>query len=239
MPGDLAFRGGLDVNPRHRIIAGFAVLAALLLHALLVWLLLQQTVVVAAPRPISVFLVRQQAVAVPKPKAANVPVPKPVIHAPVPVAVHLKPQSRTPRHAAARRLIIPQPQIPLVPHFNQSTDSGLGLNLGAPSSGSGNGRALLTGFDDAVKQRIEAEKTYPPGMAPYEGMTFWNECIVNYRVTVDRYGDLLSYKLYGCGNPFLDSATRAAILMASPFPVPPDFGGDHYDIYGSLIFKHP
>lgn len=239
MPGDLAFTGGLEVNPRHRFIAGFAVLAALLLHALLVWLLFQQTVVVAAPRPISVFLVRPPAVAAPKPKAADVPVPKPVTHAPVPVAIHLKPQSRTPRHEAARRLIIPQPKLPPVPHFNQSTDSGLGMDLGAPSSGNSNGRALLTGFDDAVKHRIEAEKTYPPGMAPYEGMTFWNECIVNYRVTVDRYGDLLSYKLYGCGNPFLDSATRAAILMASPFPVPPDFGGDHYDIYGSLIFKRP
>jgi outer membrane biosynthesis protein TonB len=239
MPGDLTFTGGLDVNPRHRIIAGFAVLAALLLHGLLVWLLFQQTVVVAAPRPISVFLVRPTAVAAPKPKAVNVPVPKPVVHAPVPVAVDLKPQSRPREHHAVRRVVIPQPQIPLVPHFTPSTDSGLGLDLGPPASGSSNGQALLTGFDDAVKQRIEAEKTYPPGMAPYHGMTFWNECIVSYRVTVDRYGDLLGYKLYGCGNPFLDSATRAAILMASPFPVPPDFGGDHYDIYGSLIFKHP
>ena len=238
MPGDLAFTGRLEVHPRHRFIAGFAVLAALLLHALLAWLLLQQTVVVAHTRPpISVFVVRPPAVTVPKPKAVTVPVQKPVVHPPVPAAFHVKPQSHPQQHNAARHLIIPQPKLPPVPHFNQSTDSGLGLDLGAPSSGNSNGRALLTGFDDAVKHRIEAEKTYPPGMAPYEGMTFWNECIVNYRVTVDRYGDLLSYKLYGCGNPFLDSATRAAILMASPFPVPPDFGGNRFDVYGSLVFK--
>ena len=116
-------------------------------------------------------------------------------------------------------------------HFAGNTsDTGLGLNLAPPSSGTGTGS--VGAFDDAVKQRIEAAKTYPPAI---KGM--WNECTVSYRVSVNRTGQLLSYRLYGCGNPFLDSAARAAILTASPFPVPPDFGGTAYDVYGSLIFK--
>ena len=222
----------------HRGIAGLAILVALLLHTLLAWLVLQQTVVVARPRPpISVFVVRPPPVTVPKPKAVTVPVPKPVVHPSVPVVIHVKPQSHPQQHNAARHLAVPQRQPPPVPHFNQSTDSGLGLDLGPPVSGNSNGQSLLAGFDDSVKQRIQANKTYPPGMAPSNGLTFWNQCVVSYRVTVDRYGGLLSYKLYGCGNPFLDSAARAAILMASPFPVPPDFGGNRFDVYGSLVFK--
>jgi TonB family protein len=84
-----------------------------------------------------------------------------------------------------------------------------------------------------VKQRIEAAKTYPPGLAH-----MWNECVVSYSVTIDRNGALLDYKLWRCGDPFLDSAARAAILMAAPFPLPPNFGGSQYTVFGSLVFKH-
>lgn len=119
-------------------------------------------------------------------------------------------------------------------HFGAAgSAAGLGLNLGTPSSGSANGHGSMGDFDDAVKRRIQEAKTYPPGL-PYT----WDECVVEYSVTVDRTGQLLDYKLYGCGNPYLDSAARAAILTASPFPVPPDFGGSEYTVYGSLVFKH-
>jgi outer membrane biosynthesis protein TonB len=226
-----------EIRAGHRAIASFAIFAALLLHVLLVWLLFQKTMVVAAPRPISVFLVRQQTPKVPKPAVIHVPIPKPVVRAPVPVVIRTKPQSRPQQHETVRRLSIPQPQSPPVMHFNSNSDGGLGLDLAAPATGSSNGQALLGGFDDAVKQRIEAAKTYPPGLPPAYGETFWNECVVSYRVTVDRNGQLLNYKLFGCDNPFLDSAARAAILMAAPFPVPPNFGGNRFDVYGSLIFK--
>jgi outer membrane biosynthesis protein TonB len=119
-------------------------------------------------------------------------------------------------------------------HFGTAgAQSGLGLDLASPGGGGGNGQGSIGAYDDAVKQSIQAAKTYPPGI-PYE----WNECVVEYQVTVDRNGQLLGYKLYGCDDPFLDSAARAAILMAAPFPVPPDFGASQYTIFGSLVFKH-
>ena len=107
MAGGLALTDGPGVgrdDPRnHRGIAGLAILVALLLHTLLAWLVLQQTVVVARPRPpISVFVVRPPPVTVPKPKAVTVPVPKPVVHPSVPVVIHVKPQSHPQQHNAAR-----------------------------------------------------------------------------------------------------------------------------------------
>lgn len=213
--------GEPEAPERIGAIAAFAILASLLLHAILVWLVVQNVVVAAPPRaPISVTIVRPP----PVPKPAPKPVPKPVIPVKVPVKVPVP-------HPAVHREP-PPPPVKLVNHFATADDDGLNLNLAPPASGTGHGS--MSDFDDAVKQSILAHKTYPPGI---KGM--WNECMVSYRVTVDHSGQLLSYKLFGCGNPFLDSATRAAILEASPFPVPPDFGGGHYDVYGSLVFIHP
>ena len=119
-------------------------------------------------------------------------------------------------------------------HFGaEGAQAGLGMDLGTPAGGGGNGHDLMGAFDDAVKQRIQEAKTYPPGL-PY----MWNECVVEYSVTIDRNGQFLDYKLWGCGDPFLDSAARAAILMAAPFPLPPDYGGNQYTVFGSLVFKH-
>jgi outer membrane biosynthesis protein TonB len=209
--------------------ASAAIFASLLLHLLLAWCVLRHVVdVTPAPRFISVVLVRPQPIPKPKPPVIKkvapsaAPVPKPVAHAaPAPV-IHVRPQV----HAHQAR------PAPPVGHFGTSgAESGLGLDLGSPSGG--NGQGSIGDFDDAVKQRIEAAKTYPPGI-PY----MWNECVVEYQVTVNQTGQLLSYKLYGCDDPFLDSAARAAILMASPFPVPPNFGGSQYTVFGSLVFKH-
>ncbi len=102
---------------------------------------------------------------------------------------------------------------------------------------SGRGQGSLASFSDGVNQRIASFKTYPPGLPSSHGLKFWMECVVSYRVTIARNGGLIRYKLFGCDNPYLDAAARAAILLASPYPVPPDFGGSRYDIYGSLIFK--
>jgi outer membrane biosynthesis protein TonB len=218
-----------------RAVATAAIAAALLLHAALVWLLLQEAVVLPRPRPpIAVTLVRPPPAPpppVPQKKDATAPViTKPIPHAPIPIA-HPSPQIHV-QHTGAPKRQAPRPaKAPLVPHFNTApSDDGLGLDLNTPSAGTGQGS--MGDFDDGVKQRIEAHKTYPPAI---KGM--WNQCVVSYRVTVDQHGQLVNYKLFGCGNPFLDAAARAAILLASPFPVPPDFGGSRYDVYGSLIFK--
>jgi protein TonB len=190
------------------------------LHAALVWLVLQQGVIYVPPRePMSVTLVRPAPLPTPKPLPK--PLPKPVVQVKAPQLRNLARHQSTPK---------PQPA-PMVNHFAPADDNGLNLNLPPPPSGTGKGS--MGDFDDAVKDRIIANKTYPPGM---KGM--WNECVVSYRVTVDHTGQMLSYKLYGCGNPFLDSAARAAIMLSAPFPVPPDFGGDHYDVFGSLVYRH-
>jgi len=209
--------------------ASAAIFASLVLHLLLAWCVLRHVAdVTPPPHFIAVTLVRPQPVPPPKPpavqkKPVSAPsVPKPVARAAPGLIIQAKPKLRVQQARPA----------PPVAHFGTSgVEAGLGLGLGTPSGGNGHGS--IGDFDDAVKQRIEAAKTYPPGI-PY----IWNECVVEYQVTVNQAGQLLSYKLYGCDDPFLDSAARAAILMASPFPVPPNFGGSQYTVFGSLVFKH-
>jgi outer membrane biosynthesis protein TonB len=188
---------------------------------------LQQGVIAMPPRPpVLVTVLRPAPVVAPRPAPKPVPklLPKPV---PKPMIVVKAPRLREMTRAQAP----PRPRpAPPVNHFAAAMDNGLNLNLAPPPSGTGHGS--MGAFDDAVKQQIMAHKTYPPGL---KGM--WDECVVSYRVTVDRSGQMLSYQLFGCGNPFLDSAARAAILLANPFPVPPDFGGSHDDVYGSLVFR--
>ena len=223
-----------------RSYASIAIFTSLVLHILLAWLLLQYVIdVVPPPHFISVILVRQPP---PKPKAmpkhvaaSPPPVPKPVAHAAPGPVIHVKPQIREQQRSPVKRLTMQATREgPPVMHFGAAgAEAGLGMDIGIPSGGGGNGHGSIGDFDDAVKQRIEAAKTYPPGI-PH----MWNECVVEYRVVVDPTGLLLDYHLWGCGDPFLDSAARAAILMASPYPVPPDFGGTQYTVYGSLVFKH-
>jgi len=202
-------------------IAGFAILAALFLHGLLLWLVLQNTVTIHVRPPISVELVR-----LPRP-----PIVKPAVQVLPSVVIPVRPKPALPRviikHLAPAKPRYSPPPIHGAP-ANQ--DDGLGLGLVQPNAGTGQGS--LDGFEAGVRQKIEAAKTYPPGTPG-----LWNECVVNYRVTVDHSGQLLRYKLFGCGNPFLDAAARAAILVASPFPVPPNFGGSTYNVFGSLIYK--
>jgi outer membrane biosynthesis protein TonB len=233
----------LDSTHNDRSFASVAIFASLVLHGLLAWFILQHVVdVVPPPHFISVMLVRPAPPPPPKPAVppkpvtiAPVPVPKPVTHTAPPLVTKPIPHPSAQEHSLVKRQTAERTKAgPPVMHFGAAGDeAGLGMDLGTPNSGTANGQGSLGDFDDAVKQRIEAAKTYPPGI-PY----MWNECVVEYQVTVDPSGNLLSYKLYGCDDPFLDSAARAAILMASPFPTPPNFGGSHYTVFGSLVFKH-
>jgi hypothetical protein len=207
-----------------------AISVSLLLHLLLAWAVLRLVIdIVPPPRVLSVIVVRPppppKPVVVAKHAAASAPlVVKPIPHAAPGPVTHAKPHF----HPFPAR-VAPPPG-----HFGAAgAAAGLGLNLSAPSGGGGSGHGGLGAFEDAVRRRIQAAKTYPPGI-PY----IWNECVVEYQVIVSQTGQLVSYSLYGCGNPFIDSAARAAILMASPYPVPPDFGGTRYTVFGSLVFRH-
>ncbi len=216
-----------------------AVLASVLVHLWLAWLFLTHRFEETLPHPpVIVFLARQTEVV--PPPAKPVELPHPVVTPPVaPLPAHRVTPERVIRAKPSR--LAPQPETVTPPSPPATPAKASPLHFGAAGSdsdldldsGEGNGHAAIAAFDDDVKKRILAAKTYPPGL-PH----IWNECVVGYRVTVDRTGQLLDYKIDGCGNPFLDSATRSAILKASPFPVPPNFGGEKYDIYGSLVYTH-
>lgn len=154
---------------------------------------------------------------VPPPRAITVTLVRPVPPAP-----------------PAKRPASARPGASMAMHFSPAGDTtDLGADLGSTAGGSGNGQDGLDAFDDAVRQRIEAEKSYPAGPPD-----MWMGCVIEYQVTVNQEGQLLSYQIYPCGNPFLESAARAAILTASPYPVPPNFGGSQYTVFGSLIYTH-
>lgn len=243
-----------------------AIATSVLAHAVLLWAILHIVLGnTGPPPPVPVTLIREppplrlppkpvppkpvpppprpipRPMPVPRPAAPSPrPIPKPVPHAPPHPITHARPNL-----LAQRRAPIPRPTTratragPPVMHFGSAgAEAGLGLDLGAPSGGGGGATGAshgsIDGFAESVKRRIQSMKTYPPGL-PYLPM----ECIVEYRVTVDARGNMIDYRITGCGNPFLDSATRAAILKAAPFARPPDFGGTRYDVYGTLIYlKH-
>ncbi len=77
----------------------------------------------------------------------------------------------------------------------------------------------------------------PQATPPTNGPKYWSACVVRYRLTVARNGALIRYKLFGCDNPYLDSATIADILRAAPYPVPPNFSGTEYNVYGSKVYN--
>jgi outer membrane biosynthesis protein TonB len=228
----------------NRRYAAVAILASIVLHIMLACLVVKMAVqYTPPPHFISVEVVRLRSSVVkpvpklmPKPVVKPKPVPKPVL-LPKPVAVsrpvlHAVPQHHALEHSHVTRQIVALPKSapPAMRFGSAGAQAGLGLDLGAPAGGSG--RGSMDGFDDSVKARIEAAKTYPPGM-PHT----WNECAISYSVTIDRNGQMVDYKLWGCGDPFLDSAARAAIITAGPFAPPPDFGGSQYTVFGTLIFK--
>jgi protein TonB len=65
-----------------------------------------------------------------------------------------------------------------------------------------------------------------------------NTCVINYVVSVGRDGSLAGLRIDACAVPEINAAAEAAIRAAAPFPAPPDLGGAHTDVHGTLIF-HP
>jgi protein TonB len=63
------------------------------------------------------------------------------------------------------------------------------------------------------------------------------QCMVSYEITVDRQGNMVSYKFDRCGNDKLDAAAEAALKGSGPFPPPPNQGAETYVIYGREIFR--
>lgn len=80
---------------------------------------------------------------------------------------------------------------------------------------------------DAVYKAARGQKGPPPRQ----------QCRVAYEVTVDRNGNMLSYKIDPCGSDKLDAAARTALEKSAPFPPPPDTGAEKYVIRGVQIFR--
>ena len=212
-----------------RLSLWLALAVSVVLHLpLLVVVLTLGTAPTPHPRTVTVTLFRPPPPKIETPAPPKVePTPPPPRPAPQPPIRQVEP---LPQPIVKPVAPVPAPEPPK--HFRAAEhDTGLGVDLGGEESGDGS--KAVAAYADSVKQRIQAAKTYPPAL---KGMH--NECVVGYRVTIDRQGQILDYQIDGCGNPFLDSAARAAILKAAPYPLPPKFAGERHDVYGSLIFRH-
>ena len=206
-----------------------------LLHAALLALVLTQT---GAGQSL---LAPIAAVAVIAPDAPKPPPPPPIqpplqtpdlLPVPVPDIVVASPP---PAAASAPRAIVRAgPKGPPVSHFGGAgSDTGLGVGLAVSGSGGARGRGSLGDFEASVKRAILARKVQP--------VLAWdrrNTCVVNYTASVAPDGSLAGFHIDPCAIPEINAAAQTAIREAAPFARPPDLGGRHYDVHGTLIF-HP
>ncbi|MDD2743194.1 MAG: TonB family protein [Rhodocyclaceae bacterium] len=105
-------------------------------------------------------------------------------------------------------------------------------------------RRAPSGYADKVKGLVVANMQYPADAlyeAPrrYKGdlRLLQQQCRIPYEITVDRNGNVLSYKFERCGNGKLDAAAEEALKKTGPFPPPPDQDSENLVIYGVQIFR--
>ncbi|MFY9326633.1 MAG: TonB family protein [Georgfuchsia sp.] len=103
-------------------------------------------------------------------------------------------------------------------------------------------RRVPPDYAEKVKGQVISKMDYPedavyPVERGQKGPPVRQQCRVAYEITVDRNGNMLSYKYDRCGHDKLDAAAEAALQKAGPFPPPPDTGAEKYVIYGVQIFR--
>jgi outer membrane biosynthesis protein TonB len=105
-------------------------------------------------------------------------------------------------------------------------------------------RRVPSDYAEKVKSQVVANTEYPADAVykppkNYKGdlKDFRQQCVVDYEITVDRNGNMLSYKYEPCGNAKLDAAADAGLRKSGPFPPPPNLGAESYVIYGTQIFR--
>lgn len=97
-------------------------------------------------------------------------------------------------------------------------------------------------YAEKVKAQVIAHMDYPEDavykrMRGDKGPPARQQCRVAYEITIDRNGNMLSYKIDPCGSDKLDAAARTALEKSAPFPPPPDTGAEKYVIRGVQIFR--
>lgn len=135
---------------------------------------------------------------------------------------------------------------PPVHEISTNDDDWVAPRVNSNKSYSNVGRRVPPDYAEKVKGRVIANMEYPEDALykiprNYKGdlKALRQECMVSYEITVDRKGNMVSYKFDRCGNDKLDAVADAAIRKAAPFDPPPDTGAETYVIYGRQIFRLP
>lgn len=105
-------------------------------------------------------------------------------------------------------------------------------------------RRAPSDYAEKVKNQVIGNMQYPTDAyykvpRNYKGdmKALQQQCMVAYEITVDKQGNMVSYKFDRCGNDKLDAAAEQALKRSGPFPPPPNQGAETYIIYGREIFR--
>ena len=194
-----------------------AVALSLIGHVALVWFLAHTTFGEPVPQrlPIAIELIRLPP---PPPPPPPPKVEKKVVKVKPPRSIRLAPRIGAPVHFFSAK---------------GDTPATAGVDNGGVTTGpGGSGGHVPSDYEDRVKARIVAAKVYPQ-MALLQK----RQCAVQYTVTVDKQGSVVSYRIDPCADEELNTAARNAVINGGPYPPPPAYAGDTYEISGTLIFR--
>ena len=194
-----------------------AVALSLMAHVALAWFLAHTTFGDPVPQrmPIAIELIRLPP---PPPPPPPPKVEKKVVKVKPPRSIRLAPRIGAPVHFFSAKGDTPA---------TAGEDSG-----GVTTGPGGSGGHVPSDYEDKVKARIVAAKVYPQ-MALLQK----RQCAVQYTVTVDKQGSVVSYRIDPCADEELNTAARNAVINGGPYPPPPAYAGDTYEISGTLIFR--
>lgn len=143
----------------------------------------------------------------------------------------------------ARSLPLPPVEAgPPVHEISTNDDEWVAPRVNSNKAWSNVGRRVPPDYAEKVKGQVIANMEYPED-AVYKqqrgdkGPPARQQCMVSYEITVDRQGNMVSYKFDRCGSDKLDAAAEAALKKSGPFPPPPDLGAETYVIHGRQIFR--
>lgn len=168
---------------------------------------------------------------------------------PPPAPPVVEPQKAVKQYVAKRAPVepTPQPEKSADSVRPQHTFASRNDDWGAPVAGgtSGKGaRRVPSDYAEKVKSRVVAGLVRPADAvfkAPrgFKGdpRVLQRQCTIPYEITVDRQGNMISYRIEPCGDAALDAAAEAALQRSGPFPPPPGADAEEYVIYGSANFR--